>query len=68
MSNVPCAIVLLPHPAPLVLIDGDQPALFVLSQAKEPVQVGLVKSPLEPVLGTVSWKPLKKQSLFSQSQ
>ena len=53
MTNAPCAIVLLPHPAPLVLIDGDQPALVVLSQAVEPVQVGWVKSPLEPALGTV---------------
>ena len=56
MSNVPCAIVLLPHPAPLVLIDGDQPALVVLSQAKKPVQVGWVKPPLEPASGNVSWK------------
>ena len=53
MTNAPCAIVLLPHPAPLVLIDGDQPALVVLSQAVEPVQVGWVKSPVEPALGTV---------------
>ena len=53
MTNAPCAIVLLSHPAPLVLIDGDQPALVVLSQAVEPVQVGWVKSPLEPALGTV---------------
>ena len=53
MTNVPCAIVLLPHPAPSVLVDGDQPALVVLSQAVEPVQVGWVKSPLEPALGTV---------------
>ena len=60
MTNVPRATVLLPHPAPLVLIDGDQPALVVLSQAEEPVQVGWVKSPLEPALGTVRWKALKR--------
>ena len=59
MTNVPRATVLLPHPAPLVLIDGDQPALVVLSQAEEPVQVGWVKSPLEPALGIVSWRHLK---------
>ena len=55
MTNAPCAIVLLPHPAPLVLIDGDQSALIVLSQAEEPVQVGWVKSPLEPALGIINF-------------
>ena len=48
--NAPCAIVLLPHPAPLVLVDGDQPALVVLCQPIEPVQEGWVQAALKSVI------------------
>ena len=52
MTDVPCAIVLLPHPAPLVLVDSDQPALVVLCQPIEPVQEGWVQATLKSGLKT----------------